>query len=196
MKQGAGDSCGIGWKSMSESKERDPETEEDSLEALQRKLEEEKRRNEELLSRLKYAQADLENYRKRMDKELKEAGEALARTLVSRLLVVQDELDLAVKHARGGSGGAEMMEGLSMVQRNLLSALQAVGVEKIAALGERFDPAVHEAVSKVQGTIPGADSVVEEVRSGFMFRGQLLRPSLVKVELASKTAKEEAKMNE
>lgn len=163
------------------------------LGGLERELADEKKRNEELLTRLRYSQADLENYRKRMDKELKEAGESLARTLLARLLVVQDELDLAVKHAKEGNGGREMMEGLEMVQRNLVSALQAGGVERIGSVGKPFDPSVHEAVAKVQGEGAGPDMVVEEVRPGFTFRGQVLRPSMVKVELA---AKEEAKANE
>ena len=180
---------------MSESKEDggdgNPEA---PLEAVRRELEEEKRLNAELVTRLKYAQADLENYRKRMDKELKDAGESLARALAARLLVVQDELDLAVKHAQGGDGGAEMMEGIGMVRKNLLSALQAAGVEKIEAVGKPFDPAVHEAVAKVQGDAQGPDVVVEEVRPGYMFRGQILRPSMVKVELGSKATKEAAEI--
>lgn len=165
-------------------------------ESLERELREERKKNEELLTRLKYAQADLENYRKRMDKELKEAGESVARSLVGRLLVVQDELDLAVKHIKNGSGGGETVEGIAMVQRNLFSALQAAGVEKIEAVGRPFDPSVHEAVGKSQGGAQGHDMVVEEVRPGFMFRGQVLRPSMVKVELASREAKGEANPSE
>lgn len=172
------------------------ESEGSPLEALKRELGEEKRRNADLLTRLKYAQADLENYRKRMDKELKEAGESLAKSLVSRLLVVQDELELALKHSKNGTGGAEMTEGIEMVRKNLLSTLQDVGVERIDAVGRPFDPTVHEAVAKVQGGAPGSDMVVEEVRPGFTFRGQVIRPSMVKVELASKPANEEAKVSE
>jgi molecular chaperone GrpE len=181
---------------MLESKEGDDGAKGSSLEALQSELEAERKKNEELLTRLKYAQADLENSRKRMDKELREAGESVARSLVRRLLVVQDELELAVKHAKNGTGGAELIEGITMVQKNLLSTLQAVGVEKIEAVGRPFDPSIHEAVAKVQGGDHGVDMVVEEVRPGFTFRGQLLRPSMVKVELASKTASEEAKVSE
>ena len=165
-------------------------------ERLKRELSDEKKRNEELLNRLKYAQADLENYRKRMEKELKDAGELLARDLVTRLLVVQDELDLAVKHATKGKGNGELTEGIRMVQRNLRAALLSVGVERIDSVGRPFDPTIHEAVEKVQGEEGGPDLVVEEVRPGFMFRGQLLRPSMVKVELAAKEAREEVKANE
>ena len=179
-----------------DSRESGGEGAEPGEERLERELADEKKRNEELLTRLKYAQADLENYRKRMEKELKEAGELLARDLVTRLLVVQDELDLAVRHATKGKGNGELTEGIRMVQRNLGAALVSVGVDRIDSVGRPFDPAVHEAVEKVQGDGGGPDLVVEEVRPGFMFRGQLLRPSMVKVELAAKAAKEEVKANE
>lgn len=154
-------------------------------EGLKEDLALEKKRNEELLTRLKYMQADLENSRKRMDKEMKEAGESVARALVGRLLVVQDELDLAIKHTQG-KADSELMEGIGMVRSNLMSALESVGVERIEAAGKTFDPALHEAVERVQGSSTEGDLVVEEVRPGYTFRGQLLRPSMVKVELASK----------
>jgi len=141
-------------------------------------------------------QADLENYRKRMDKELKEAGESLARSLAAKLLIVQDELDLAARHAELGKESGELKEGIAMVRKNLESALESVGVERIDSVGRTFDPSVHEAVEKVQGGSPGEDLVVDELRPGYTFRGQLLRPSMVKVELAMKAAKGEAKANE
>jgi len=174
-----------------ETESRHEEEPEAEVEALKRDLEEQKQRSEELLTRLKYTQADLENYRKRMEKEAKDASESLARSLLSRLLVVQDELDLAAKHAEDGEPGDAMKEGIAMVRNNLRSALESVGVEKIMAIGMPFDPTLHEAVEKVQGDSTGRDMVVEEVRPGFTFRGQLLRPSMVKVELASSPAKEE-----
>ncbi len=166
------------------------------VETLKRELGHEKKRNEELMTRLKYLQADLENYRKRMDKEVKEAGESLTKSLAAKLIVVQDELDLAKKHAQGGEASGVLKEGIAMITKNLQSALESVGVERVDAVGRPFDPSIHEAVEKTQGKKPGADMVVEEVRPGFTFRGQLLRPSMVKVELAPKSAKEEAKASE
>lgn len=165
-------------------------------ESLRLRLAEEKQRSEELLTRLKYMQADLENYRKRMDKEMKEAGESIAKGLLGRLLVVQDELDLAVQHAERENAARDLKEGIEMVSKNLKSALESAGVERIEAVGKTFNPAVHEAVEKVQGKAKGGDVVVDEIRPGYTFRGQLLRPSMVKVELASKSAKEEAKASE
>ena len=173
-----------------ENGEKEEERPRDEGEALEDKLALERRRNDELMTRLKYAQADLENFRKRVDKEMKEAGESLAKALVMRLLVVQDELDLAAKHAQDGGEVSALREGIEMVRRNLESALESVGVERIGAVGKPFDPAIHEAVEKTQGS-RREDTVVGEVRPGFTFRGQLLRPSMVKVELASKPAREE-----
>ena len=175
--------------------DEDEETRSSQADSLDMELAAEKKRNEELLTRLRYMQADLENYRKRMDKEMKEAGESLTRMLVTKLLVVQDELDLAVEHAQRGKANGEIVEGLGMVRRNLEAALESVGVERIESVGMPFDPSIHEAVEKVQGKAPGKDVVLEEVRPGYTFRGQLLRPSMVKVELASRAA-EEAKTSE
>ena len=168
-----------------ENDEQAAESPEKEAIALKKELADEKRKNEELLNSLMYAQADFENYRKRMDKEAKEASEAMAKDLVTKLLVVQDELDLAAKHAAGGTESAELKEGIGMVRKNLEAALESVGVERIEAVGKPFDPSVHEAVAKAQGD-SDRDMVVEEIRPGFTFRGQLLRPTMVKVELASK----------
>jgi len=169
------------------SSERAAESPEMEVLALRQELADEKKKNEELLTRLMYAQADFENYRKRMDKEAKEASESLTKSLVTKLLVVQDELDLAAKHAEGGTESAELKEGIDMVRKNLEAALESVGVQRIDALGKPFDPSIHEAVEKTQGDSE-RDMVVEEIRPGFTFKGQLLRPTMVKVELASKKA--------
>ena len=150
----------------------------------------------ELLNRLKYMQADFENYRKRTEKEMREIEENSSKGLVIRLLSVLDELDLAVKHAKDDGGRTELQEGIEMVQKNLYSALESVGLQKIDPVGKPFDPSQHEAVAKVQGSSPGSDIVVEEVRTGYAFRGHVIRPSMVKVELGMRQQVEEGRANE
>ena len=157
----------------------------------------EKHEEDGYLLRLKYLQADFENYRKRAEKELGEREEASLRGLVSTLLSSLDELGLAVENARKGAGGGELADGLEMVERRLASSLEAAGLERIDCVGMPFDPAKHEAVERVQGESPGEDLVKEEVRPGYAFRGRVIRPSMVKVELALKTpAKQEAVSDE
>jgi len=165
-------------------------------EELAELLASEKRRSEEYLTRLKYLQADFDNYRKRMDKEIQDAEDSSAREAATKLLSVLDELELAMEHTKTAARGSAMQEGVRMVYRKLDGALESMGLKKIECIGKPFDPAFQEAVEKVQGK-GVEDIVVEEIRSGFTFRGQVLRPSMVKVELAAKTAgSEEAKASE
>lgn len=145
---------------------------------------------------MKYLQADFENYQKRTEREMRQVEERAVLGLVTRLLSVLDELELASANAAKPGQGKAVSEGIKMVYRNLSSVMKTAGLKKIEAVGMPFDPRIHEAVEKVQGSME-ADTVVGEIRSGYTFRGQVLRPSMVKVELASKKAGEqEAKANE
>ena len=157
-------------------------------------VDEEKRRSEDYLTRLKYLQADFENYRKRVDREIREIEEFSTSRFAKRLLPILDELDLALGSAESKS---PLTEGVKMVRKNLNAALEAEGVRRIEALGKPFDPALHEAVDKVLGKrSKGEDIVVEEIRKGYLFKDKILRPSMVKVEVGMKgaqTADEEEK---
>ncbi len=166
----------------------------DQRDRLQEELEAEKRKNEELLNRIKYVQADMENYRKRTDREMKEAGESSLLQLVLRLLAVVDQLDLALEHA--DKGNEELREGIGMVKKNLDAALESAGVERIESVGKLFDPAYHEAVEKIGGDSKSAEVVIEELRPGFLFRGRLLRPSMVKVGAPQSMARKEGESDE
>lgn len=183
---------------LSEGDEELPggETPQDREGALKAQLAEGKVGDTELLNRLKYMQADFENYRKRTEKEMREIEENSSKSLVVRLLSVLDELDLAVKHAKDDAGRTELQEGVEMVRKNMYSVLESAGLRKIDSVGEPFDPSKHEAVAKVQESSPGADIVVEELRTGYTFRGHVIRPSMVKVELGMKEPVEEGKADE
>ena len=157
---------------------------------------EESGREAELVNRLKYMQADFENYRKRMEKDMKETEENASKGLVVKLLSVLDELDLAVKHSKEEASQAVLREGIEMVQKNLYSTLEAAGLERIEPVGKAFDPVKHEAVERVQSSKWGIDIVVQELRAGYMFKGRVIRPSMVKVELAMKEPVEGGKSSE
>ncbi len=137
------------------------------------------------------ARADFDNYRRRTEKEMKETEEKTSRKLVAQLLSVLDEMDLAMKHTEGDAGWSELQEGIRMVRKNLYSSLESVGLQRIDSLGTQFDPSKHEAVAKVEGSSPGHNIVVQELRTGYSFRGDVLRPSMVKVAVGSKRQVEE-----
>jgi molecular chaperone GrpE len=179
--------------------EKDDAPEEKQSEAernLEELLEQERKRSEDLVNRMKYLQADFENYRKRTEREMQQVEERAVLGLVTRLLSVLDELELASANAAKPGQGKAVSEGIKMVYRNLSSVMKTAGLKRIESVGMPFDPRIHEAVEKIQGSRE-ADTVVGEIRSGYTFRGQVLRPSMVKVEVASKKAHEqEAKTNE
>jgi len=172
------------------------ENPQDGEDALKAQLAEGKGSDTELLNRLKYMQADFENYRKRTEKEMGEIEENSSKGLVLRLLSVLDELDLAVKHASDDASRTDLQEGIEMVRKNMYSALESSGLRRIDSVGKPFDPSKHEAVAKVQGSSLGPDVVVEELRTGYTFRGHVIRPSMVKVELGMKEPVEEEKADE
>ncbi|MDA4116497.1 MAG: nucleotide exchange factor GrpE [Thaumarchaeota archaeon] len=155
------------------------------LAKLETNLEEERKRNEEYLTSLRYLQADFENYRKRVEREMGELEEFSTLALVRKLISVLDDLDLAVASATKAEDKG-LLEGVRMVQKNLNSALEAEGLKMIKAVGMPFDPSTHEAVDKVQGKDNTEDIVIEELRKGYTFKGKVLRPSAVKVEMASR----------
>ncbi len=160
----------------------------EQMKELARLLDDEKKRSEDYLIRLKYLQADFENYRKRVDREIRELEEFSTAGLVKKLIPVLDDLERAVETAsKGGDKG--MLEGVSMVQKNLSSVLTSEGLEPVDPVGKPFDPALQESVDVVKpgpGDKRGPGTVVEEVRKGYTFKGRVLRPSAVKVLAPSK----------
>ncbi|WXG39595.1 MAG: nucleotide exchange factor GrpE [Candidatus Freyarchaeum deiterrae] len=164
------------------------------MKLLEKSLEEEKKRAEDNLNRLKYLQADFENYRKRMEKE---KGEILNREkarLITKLLVVLDELELAIKNGKDAEDKETLVEGVEMVFNKFQKLLCEEGLCEIEALGKPFNPELHEATLTVQTEDHPHNTVIEEVRKGFMLNGKVVRPSTVKV--AKKPVSIDANSNE
>ncbi len=158
---------------------------EEDLDKAQKLIEQERNRGEDYLARLTYLQADFENYRKRIDREMRDVEDFSTSSLVRKLLPVLDDLDLAIATAgKDASGG--IVEGITMVQKNMMSTLQGEGLREIEAVGQPFDPEIHEAVERVDGTENKRDMVVAEIRKGYIFKDKVLRPSMVRVESAVK----------
>jgi molecular chaperone GrpE len=157
----------------------------DEVDRLLDLLRQERKKSGEYLDNLKYLQADFENYRKRMDREVREIEEFSTAGLVKKLVPVLDDLELGAASAESTPQTKELLEGIGMVRRRLLTALEGEGLQEIKSIGMPFDPELQEAVDKVQGT-GSRDMIVEEIRKGYIFKGKVLRPSMVKVELAMK----------
>lgn len=149
--------------------------------SLRKALKMEREKSDGYFSRLEYLQADFENYRKRMEKEIREAVQVSNEKLIVNLLNVIDELELALRSGRETENKQAILEGVEMTLRKMSTALEQEGLAKIKAVGETFDPGLHEIVMKVSTKERDENVVIEEVRTGYMFRGKVIRPSIVKV---------------
>lgn len=143
-------------------------------------LEEARAKSDDYLRRLQYLQADFENYRKRVEKEMSDSRQYGNQRLLSDLITVNDELELALAKAEESKESPTMIEGLRMVHKRLHNILSKEGVEKIPALGSKFNPDIHDAALRVESEEEDG-TVIEEIRQGYTLKGKVLRPSIVKV---------------
>lgn len=162
------------------------------LEELAGALDEEKKRSEDYLNRLKYMQADFENLKKRSDRQLEEVRKYCNECLVLEILGIVDELEAAVQQGRQTESAPTVVQGVEMILRKLRKVLEKEEVSPIECIGRVFDPSKHEVMAKVEGDEEG--KIVEEIRKGYVMRGKLIRPSVVKITVkpSSKTKKEES----
>jgi molecular chaperone GrpE len=142
------------------------------------------RERDEYLSLAQRTQADFENYRKRAARDISTAeGRGVAK-LARELLPALDNLQLALAAAeadQAGSDDSQLAEGIRLVGAELSAALARVGIEAYSPEGERFDPALHEAMA--QQPVEGAESgtIVEVYQQGYRANGAVLRPARVVV---------------
>ncbi|MGH8907955.1 MAG: nucleotide exchange factor GrpE [Egibacteraceae bacterium] len=148
---------------------------------LREALAQAERLGEDYLDQLRRARADYENLSRRKTRELMDALDRGAAQLVLRLLEVLDNFELALDSARG-SEDEQLVKGVSMVHQGLLGALTQAGLEQVPGVGEPFDPTWHEALMQVDAEEPLDEPIVAEVlRTGYRFKGRILRPASVKV---------------
>jgi molecular chaperone GrpE len=135
---------------------------------------------DEYLLALQRTQADFENYRKRIQRMQDEQSARAATALVAKLLPVLDTLDLAQAHQTEASAGSDDAKALTAARSMLLDTLGKEGLERVDEASVPFDPAVHDAVARTEGE--GSEEVIDQVlRSGYRWRGQVLRPAMVSV---------------
>jgi len=147
-------------------------------ETLEEALSQERGRAEEYLASLQRAQADLSNYIKRAEREKVEIIESANRALILNLLPVLDDFERAFDSVPAKFARSSWTEGVRLIYNKIKSILETQGLTRIGSAGEAFNPHVHEAVAQAEGE---EGVVLEEVRTGYMFKDKLIRPSSVVV---------------
>lgn len=141
--------------------------------------------NQKLYDRLLRKQAELENLRKRMQREKEEFLQHANADLIRALLPSLDGFERALKHRDTGVPD-EFYNGLELIYSGLLDVLKRHGLEPIEAVGQTFDPQLHQAVETVEDEQHRDHEIVEELLRGYKLRHRLLRPSVVKVAVTTK----------
>ncbi len=127
------------------------------------------------------ALAEMENFKKRLQKEKDEHVRYAAEKVLADLLPSLDNLDLALKYGSQDAACRNTIMGVEMTRKLLLDALKKHGLERIGTVGETFDPEVHEAMSHDEdsGLEPG--KVTEVLQMGYKLKERLLRPAKVRI---------------
>jgi len=163
------------------------EQEEQSIDRLEKLLDCETKRSEDYLTRLKYLQADHENFKKRFDREAEQIKNYSTERLVIQLLDIVDELELAVKNGEISVSQESLLEGVEMTLKKFRKVLEQEGVTPIDnAEGKVFDPSRHNAIAAVERDDVEDSTVIEEIRKGYMMKGKVIRPTIVKVAVKPK----------
>jgi molecular chaperone GrpE len=150
----------------------------DDLEALRRE-------RDELQDRLLRTAAEFDNYRKRTERERREASDYAATELLREILPVVDDLERAlaapVEPGPGADRVAAYRDGLDLIRRQFLDVLKRRGVEPLDVVGQQFDPQWHEALAQEPADGRRDGEVTAEIRRGYRLGQRLLRAALVKV---------------
>lgn len=125
------------------------------------------------------ARADLDNFRKRAQRDKEDLIRFANDNLLRDLLPVLDNLERAIAHAKNGDSG--LLEGVEMTLGQLRKVLEKSGVTPVEAMGRPFDPACHEAMGQLESSDHGPNTVVQELQKGYLLNERLLRPTLVMV---------------
>jgi molecular chaperone GrpE len=146
---------------------------------------------EELNDRYLRLAADFDNFRKRVTKERAQMRAQSQADLVRDVLEALDDLERVTGHEGSHGNVQEVIAGVEMVERKLMSELERMGLERVSAPGLTFDPNLHEAVSALPAPSPEQDGTIAAVmQRGYRFGGVLLRPARVQVYIAMEPAGE------
>ena len=150
------------------------------IETLERELADAKAKSEEHLYNWQRSAADFSNYKRRTDEERSQLGQFSNAILIGKLLAVLDDFDRALESVPPEAHDA-WIEGVKLVERKLRGVLESEGVSPIEAVGQAFDPNLHEAVAHEETSAHPDNEVIGEVQRGYRLHDRVIRPSLVRV---------------
>jgi molecular chaperone GrpE len=153
----------------------------EELATLQSDLEQARQQSQEYFDGWQRERADFSNYKKRQERELELLSVNFSANFIKKFLVIEDDLDRAVKTCPTTGEGAAWAEGVALITRKLTIILEKEGVKPIPNDIQTFDPTLHEAISHEDSPNHESGQVIEVVQQGYMIGDRVLRPALVRV---------------
>lgn len=136
---------------------------------------------EELTDQVRRTMAEFDNFRKRTEKEKSSMYEIGAKDIVEKMLPVVDNFERGLTAIPEEAKGTSFAEGMEMIYKQLLKVLEESGVKPIEAVGQPFDPNLHNAVMHVEDETLGENIISQELQRGYMYRDTVVRYSMVQV---------------
>ena len=138
-------------------------------------------RIEELTDQVKRQMAEFDNFRKRTDKEKSQMFETGARSIIEKIIPVVDNFERGLEALTPEDKESSIGQGMEQIYKQLVTTLEEIGVTTIPAVGESFDPNLHNAVMHIDDEAYGENMIAEEFQKGYMYRDTVVRYSMVKV---------------
>ena len=136
---------------------------------------------EELTDRLKRNMAEFDNFRKRTEKEKSSMYVIGAKDIIEKILPVLDNFERGLAAVPEDEKGSSFAEGIEKIYKQFVKTLEDAGVESIEAVGQQFDPNLHNAVMHVEDEKYGENEIAMELQKGYKYRGSVVRHSMVQV---------------
>lgn len=134
---------------------------------------------DELFAKLQRVSADYANYQKRMPKQIADSIGYEKERIIKSLLPAMDNFEHTLQNAHSAEDVDVLVKGIRIIYDQMLDILKSHNVEKIEALGEKFDPAMHQAMTRQSDPDKEEDTVLEEFQKGYKLNGRVIRPSKV-----------------
>lgn len=161
----------------------EPETEKEKGSFFKKKEKKDKKdeKIEELTDRVRRQMAEFDNFRKRTEKEKTQMFETGAKSIVEKILPVVDNFERGLAAVTEEEKGTPFVEGMEKIYKQMMTVLEEAGVKPIEAVGQEFDPNLHNAVTHVEDEEFGENIIAEEFQKGYTYRDSVVRHSMVKV---------------
>jgi len=173
-------------------KQEEVEIKEENVEVIEEVIDEKEKKPEEIIAELELKvkelkntllkeKADLENTKKRLEKERITERKYAALGISRNLLTPLDNFDLALMHKVTDNESEKIFQGFKMIKDQIIKALEVEGVSEIDALNEEYDPNFHQAIMTEKVEDKESNIVIDVLQKGYMFKDRVIRPVIVKI---------------